>query len=66
MEMPAIFKGELLTRLAQGAAAGAVATIIVGFGWGGWVLGKTADNNAAMLVNTALVKAYGPVCIERF
>ena len=66
MEMPAIFKGESLTRLAQGAAVGAVATMIIGFNWGGWVLGKTAENNATMLVNTALVKAYGPVCIERF
>jgi len=66
MEMPAIFKGESLTRLAQGAAAGAVATMIIGFGWGGWVRGKTADTNAAMLVNAALVQAYGPVCIERF
>ena len=65
MEMPAIFKGESLMRLAQGAAVGAVATIIIGFNWGGWVLGKTAENNAALLVNTALVKAYGPVCIER-
>ena len=35
MEMPAIFKGELLTRLAQGAAVGAVATMIIGFNWGG-------------------------------
>jgi hypothetical protein len=66
METPAIFKGESLTRLAQGAAVGAVATMIIGFNWGGWVLGKTAENNATMLVNTALVKAYGPVCIERF
>jgi hypothetical protein len=66
MEMPAIFKGESLTRLAQGAAVGAVATMIIGFNWGGLVLGKTAENNATMLVNTALVKAYGPVCIERF
>jgi hypothetical protein len=40
--------------------------MIIGFNWGGWVLGKTAENNATMLVNTALVKAYGPVCIERF
>jgi hypothetical protein len=47
-------------------AVGAVATMIIGFNWGGWVLGKTAENNATMLVNTALVKAYGPVCIERF
>jgi hypothetical protein len=66
MEMPAMFKRESLTRLAQGAALGAVATMIIGFNWGGWVLGKTAENNATTLVNAALVQAYGPVCIERF
>jgi len=66
MEMPALFKGESLTRLAQGAAVGAVATMIIGFNWGGWVLGKTAETNATQRVNAALVQAYGPVCIERF
>jgi hypothetical protein len=66
MEMPAIFKGESLVRLAQGASFGALATMIIGFGWGGWVLGKTADTNTTRLVNAALVQAYGPVCIERF
>ena len=66
MEMPVIFKGESLTRLAQGASVGAIATMIIGFNWGGWVLGKTTENDAALRVNTALVQAYGPVCIERF
>jgi hypothetical protein len=66
MQMPAVFKGESLTRLAQGACVGAAATMIVGFNWGGWVLGKTAENNAALRVNAALAQAYGPVCIERF
>ena len=66
MEMPAMFKGESLMRLAQGASVGAIATMIIGFNWGGWVLGKTAENDAALRVNSALVQAYGPVCIERF
>jgi|SRR5690242_19376899 len=66
MEMLAIFKGESLVRLAQGASFGAIAAMIIGFGWGGWVTSKTADTNATTLVNAALVQAYGPVCIERF
>ena len=37
MAMPAILQGDSITRLLQGAAAGAVATLIVGFYWGGWV-----------------------------
>ena len=64
MQLPKFFQGESLTRLAQGAAFGAVATMIIGFNWGGWVLGKTAETNATTLVNAALVQAYGPVCIE--
>ena len=66
MRLPKLFQGESLTRLAQGAAVGAVATMIIGFNWGGWVLGKTAETNATTLVNAALVQAYGPVCIEKF
>jgi hypothetical protein len=42
MEVPSILKGESLTRLCQGAAAGAIATMIIGFSWGGWMLGSTA------------------------
>jgi len=34
MQLPSILQGESLKRLLQGAAAGAVATIFVGFYWG--------------------------------
>ena len=61
-----MFKGESLVRLGQGAAIGAVAAMIIGFNWGGRVLGRTAEANAVQRVNSALVQAYGPVCIERF
>ena len=43
MQLPSILQGESLTRLLQGAAAGAIATMFVGFYWGGWSLGSTAD-----------------------
>ena len=43
MQIPSILQGELLKRLLQGAAIGAVVTMVVGFGWGGWSLGSTAD-----------------------
>ena len=66
MELPAILKGDSLTRLAQGAFVGAVATLVVGFNFAGWVLGSTAEKNATLRVNTALVQVYAPVCVERF
>jgi hypothetical protein len=37
MEMPSILQAESLKRLFQGAAAGAVVAMIVGFNWGGWM-----------------------------
>src|ERR1700746_3784981 len=44
------YRGESLTRLFQGAVVGVVATLVVGFGWGGWMLGSSArdlaDGNA--------------------
>ena len=46
MQVPSILQGESLKRLLQGAAVGAVATIFVGFSWGGWSLGSTADKMA--------------------
>ena len=46
MQVPSILQGESLKRLLQGAAVGAVATIVVGFNWGGWSLGSTADKMA--------------------
>jgi hypothetical protein len=43
MQLPSILRGESLTRLLHGAAVGAVATMIIGFNWGGWTLGSTAE-----------------------
>jgi hypothetical protein len=40
MQAPSILQGRSLKRLLQGAAAGAVATIFVGFNLGGWSLGS--------------------------
>jgi hypothetical protein len=35
MQLPSMLQGESLKRLLQGAAAGAVATMFIGFYWGG-------------------------------
>jgi hypothetical protein len=60
------YQGESLTRLAQGAAVGVVAALVVGFGWGGWMLGSSAkelaDNNARI----AVAAAVAPICVEQF
>src|ERR1700719_670782 len=66
MQLPSILQGESLTRLLQGAAAGAVAIMFVGFYWGGWSLGSTADKMAKERSDLAVVSALAPVCADKF
>ena len=66
MQLPAMLQGELVKRLLQGAAAGAVATIVVGFYWGGWSLGSTADKIAKQRTELAVIAALAPVCADKF
>jgi hypothetical protein len=49
-----------------GAIIGAVFAIIIGFGWGGWVLGSTSQKNADTMVADALIARLVPMCIEIF
>jgi len=39
---------------------------IVGFTWGGWVTGGTAEAGATKRANAAVVLALAPVCVEKF
>jgi hypothetical protein len=66
MQMPSMLEGESLKRLLQGAAAGAVATIFVGFYWGGWSLGSTADKMAKERSELAVIAVLAPVCADKF
>jgi hypothetical protein len=66
MERPSILQGDSLKRLLQGAAVGAVTTIFVGFFWGGWSLGSTADKIAKAQSDLAVVTALAPVCADKF
>ena len=66
MQVPSILQGESPKRLLQGAAVGAVATIFVGFSWGGWSLGSTADRMAKERSELAVVAAIAPVCADKF
>jgi len=66
MEMPKILQGDSLTRLLQGAAAGAIATLIVGFYWGGWVTGGTAKEMVQRSTSSAVISALSPICVDKF
>ena len=66
MELPSILQGDSLTRLLQGAAAGFLATVVIGFGWGGWMLGSTAKKMADQSTSSAIVAALAPICVDKF
>jgi hypothetical protein len=60
------YQGESLKRLLQGAAVGVLATLVIGFGWGGWMLGSTAKTLADSTANSAVVAAIAPICVDQF
>jgi hypothetical protein len=66
VQLPSILQGDSLKRLLQGAAVGAVATMFVGFYWGGWSLSSTADKMAKARSELAVIAALAPVCAEKF
>ena len=66
MALPSMFQGESFTRLLQGVALGAIATIVIGFAWGGWTRGSTAEKQAADGAQSAVVSALAPICADRF
>lgn len=58
--------GDSPKRLFQGLATGVIATLVIGFGWGGWELGGTVDQKVETATQTAMVKALAPICADRF
>jgi hypothetical protein len=66
MQVPSILRGESRTRLLQGIVIGAIASMVIGFSWGGWMTGGTAIKLADEQANTAVVAALTPICVEKF
>ncbi len=50
----------------MGAVGGAVALAIIGFSWGGWVTGGTADEMATDRADSAVISALAPICVAQF
>jgi hypothetical protein len=51
--------------VALGAAGGAVATMVVGFAFGGWVTAGTASDMQANSAEAAIVQSFTPVCVAK-
>ena len=56
---------EWIKPAAWGVVGGAIAAMVVGFGWGGWVTGGTATQMAATSAESAIVQAFTPLCVVR-
>src|SRR5947207_6933496 len=65
MQLPAILEGESLRRLIQGAVVGGLATAIIGFNWGGWMLESTSRQMSVRDTSVALVAVLAPMCVEK-
>ena len=66
MEVPSILQGDSLRRFLQGAAGGAVVAMIVGFNWGGWTLGSTAEKQVKDAEQASIVRVLAPICADKF
>ena len=49
-----------------GAVGGAIALSIIGFAWGGWVTGGTAQKMAEDMAEDAVVGRLAPICVEQY
>ena len=61
MNIPAEVKPAL-----WGALGGAAALALIGFTWGGWVTGGSADQLAKKEAEIAVVKVLAPICVDKF
>jgi hypothetical protein len=66
MQVPSILQGPSLTRLLQGAAAGAIVAMVVGFNWGGWSTEGTAAKRVDEASRSAVVAVLAPICVDKF
>jgi alpha/beta superfamily hydrolase len=66
MEVPSILQGQSGTRLLQGIAIGAVATLVIGFSWGGWVTDTKAKSMASAAETSGQMSVLVPMCVAQF
>lgn len=56
---------EWLKPTLWGAAGGAIALAVVGFAWGGWMTGSSANEMAQQEAKAAVVIALVPICVAQ-
>jgi hypothetical protein len=56
---------EWLKPAIWGVIGGAIAAIVIGFAWGGWVTGGTATKMEAASAEVAVIQAFTPLCVAK-
>ncbi len=57
---------EKITAAIWSALGGAVLTMIVGFSWGGWVLGSTSTDLGETMARNAVTERLAPICVAMY
>ena len=57
---------EKIKPVIWGAISGAIVLGIIGFAWGGWVTGGTAQKMAEEMAEDAVVGRLAPICVEQY
>ncbi len=56
---------ESVKPAALGVIGGAIAAIVIGFVWGGWVTGGRAERMEAASAEEAIIQAFTPLCVAK-
>ncbi len=48
------------------AIGGAILTMIIGFAWGGWITGGTAQSRSEKMAEDAVANRLAPICVAKF
>ena len=54
------------TAIFWACLASIVLTMIVGFNWGGWVTGGSAQKTAETMARNAVIERLAPICVAQF
>ncbi len=57
---------EKITTGLWGAIGGAIITMIIGFAWGGWVLGSSSLDMGEEMAQNAVIERLTPICVAQF
>ena len=59
-------KKEQIKTGVWGAVGGAIVAMIIGFAWGGWVLGSNSLDMGEEMARNAVVERLVPICVAQF